>query len=66
LLTLGERLAESKDWEPLAAVAGRALDLEETQAAARLLVKAHEGLGGDRARLAARSRASGATPDRLE
>src|SRR5262249_290143 len=42
LLTLGEKLAATGRWEPLAAVAERALDLEATQAAARLLVRAHE------------------------
>ena len=44
-LALGDKLAAAKQWEPLAAVIERALEVEETQAAARLLVKAHEGLG---------------------
>jgi transcription elongation factor GreA len=57
LLTLGERLAEAKRWEPLAGVAERALVMGESQAAARLLVRAHEGLGKDPERLDAMQRA---------
>jgi transcription elongation factor GreA len=53
LLALGERLAGEENWEPLAAVAERSLALGETQAGARLLVRAHEGLGVDPARLEA-------------
>ena len=39
-LTLGDRLAGKGAWEPLAAVAERALELDETAAGARLLVRA--------------------------
>jgi transcription elongation factor GreA len=53
LLSLGERLAAARQWEPLATVAERALALEATHAAARLLVAAHEGLGQDPARIEA-------------
>ncbi len=66
LLVLGEHLAESKQWEPLAAVAERALALEETAAAVRLLVRAHEGLGRDPARVEALERAWAMLPDDLE
>src|SRR5207237_9463767 len=62
LLALGEKLATAKQWEPLAAVAERALALEETHAAARLLVRAHEGLGRDPARLEALERAFAIVP----
>src|SRR5207244_1401095 len=41
LLALGERLAAARRWEPLAAIAERSLAIEETAAAAHLLVKAH-------------------------
>ncbi len=66
LLALGEKLAAAKRWEPLAAVAERALALEETHAAARLLVRAHEGLGQEPARIEALERAWGLMPDDLE
>jgi hypothetical protein len=66
LLRLGEGLAASKQWEPLAAVAERALALEETQAAARLLVKAHEGLKKDPERIDALLRAWQIVPDDLD
>jgi len=66
LLALGERLAAEKKWEALAAVAERALDLEATQAGARLLVQAHEALKKDPARLDALERAWAVTPDDLE
>ncbi|HEV2104383.1 MAG TPA: GreA/GreB family elongation factor [Candidatus Eisenbacteria bacterium] len=66
LLTLGDRLAARKLWEPLAAVAERSLGLVQTQAAARLLVQAHEGLGRDPERLDALSRAWVIVPDDLE
>src|SRR5437867_3416001 len=66
LLTLGEKLAAEARWEPLAAVAERALGLQETQAAARLLVRAHEGLGQDPARIEALERAALITPEDLE
>ncbi|MGH3117861.1 MAG: hypothetical protein ACRDQ2_12275, partial [Gaiellales bacterium] len=65
LLALGERLAAERDWEPLAAVAERALSLAETQAAARLLVRAHEGLQQDPARIEALERAWALIPDDL-
>jgi len=66
LLALGEKLAADKDWEALAAVADRALELEPTQAGARLLVQAHEGLKKDPARLEALERAWGILSDDLE
>jgi len=66
LLALGERLILAKQWEPLAAVADRALSLEETHAAARLLVRAHEGLGRDPARLEALERAFRIVSDDLD
>jgi hypothetical protein len=66
LLALGEKLAAARRWEPLAAVAERALALEETQAAARLLVRAHQGLGQEPARIEALERAWGLMPDDLE
>lgn len=66
LLALGEKLVAASRWEALAAVAERALGLEETHAAARLLVKAHEGLKVDPARLDALERAWAINPDDLE
>jgi transcription elongation factor GreA len=66
LLALGEKLAQAKRWESLAAVAERALELEETQAGARLLVRAHEGLAAEPARLQALERARAIMPDDLE
>ncbi len=66
LLALGDKLGAAKSWEPLAAVAERALGLEETHAAARLLVRAHEGLKVDPARLDALERAWAINPDDLE
>jgi transcription elongation factor GreA len=66
LLALGDKLAEEEQWEPLAAVADRALDLESTRAAARLLVRAHEGLRKDPERIDALSRAWAVMPDDLE
>lgn len=66
LLALGEKVAAKKKWEPLAAIAERSLSLVQTQAAARLLVEAHEGLGKDPARLDALSRAWAIMPDDLE
>ncbi|HKQ58193.1 MAG TPA: hypothetical protein VJY35_10025, partial [Candidatus Eisenbacteria bacterium] len=66
LLALGEKLATEKRWEPLAAIADRALELEESQAAARLLVRAHEGLGKEPARIEALERAWAIAPDDLE
>ena len=65
-LSLGERLATKKAWEPLSAVAERALELDETAAGARLLVRAHEGLRRDPARLEALRRAWSILPDDLE
>jgi transcription elongation factor GreA len=66
LLTLGEKVLAKKKWEPLAAIAERSLSLVQTQAAARLLVEAHEGLGKDPERLDALSRAWAIMPDDLE
>jgi transcription elongation factor GreA len=66
LLALGDKLATARQWEPLAAVAEEALSLEESAAAARLLVRAHEGLGRDPARIDALSRAWGLLQDDLE
>ncbi len=66
LLALGEKLAQAKRWEPLAAVGERALELEETAAGARLLVRAHEGLRQEPARIEALRRAWGILPDDLE
>ena len=66
LLALGDRLAGQKLWEPLAAVAERALSLEETQAAAHLLVRAHEGLAQEPARIEAFGRAWTLLHDDLE
>jgi transcription elongation factor GreA len=66
LLRLAERLQHDKKWEPLAAVAERALDLETTQAAARYLVAAHEGMGRDPERIDALERASEILDDDLD
>src|SRR5438552_5607907 len=66
LLTLGDRLVAAKKWEPLAAVAEAALELEETAAGARLLVKAHEALRKEPARIEALQRAWGILRDDLE
>ena len=66
LLTLGDKLAAEGSWEILAAVAERALALEETHAAVRLLVRAHEGIGRDPERIDALQRAWSVMPDDLE
>jgi transcription elongation factor GreA len=66
LLALGEKVLAARKWEPLAAIAERSLSLVQTQAAARLLVEAHEGMGKDPARLEALSRAWAIMPDDLE
>ena len=66
LLALGEKVLAKKKWEPLAAIAERSLSLVQTQAAARLLVEAHEGIGKDPDRLDALSRAWAIMPDDLE
>ena len=66
LLALGEKVLAKKKWEPLAAIAERSLSLVQTQAAAKLLVEAHEGLGKDPDRLDALSRAWAIMPDDLE
>ena len=66
LLALGERLAAARKWEPLAAVAERALELDETAAGAHLLVRAHEGLKKDPERVDAMWRAWRILPDDLE
>jgi transcription elongation factor GreA len=66
LLRLGERLQKDQKWEPLAAVAERALDLETTGAAARMLIAAHEGLNKDPERIEAIERASEILDDDLD
>ena len=66
LLALGEKVLAKKKWEPLAAVAERSLSLVQTQAAAKLLVEAHEGLGKDPERLDALSRAWAIMPEDLD
>ena len=66
LLTLGEKLAAAKRWKVLAPVAERSLELEESHAAARLLVQAHEGLKRDPERIRALERAWEISPDDLE
>ena len=66
LLALGERLAAAAQWEPVAAVAARALAIEETGAAARLLVRGHEGLGRDPDRIAALEHAWEILPEDLD
>ncbi len=66
LLALGERLASEGQWETLAIVAERGLALEETQAGARLLVRAHEGLAREPARIEALARAFRVLPDDLD
>jgi transcription elongation factor GreA len=66
LLALGEKLVAARAWEPLTAVAERALALQETHAGAHLLVRAHEGLGAEPARLAALRRAFEILPEDLE
>jgi transcription elongation factor GreA len=66
LLALGEKLAAEKAWEPLASVAERSLQLAETGAGARLLVRAHEGLGKEPERVDALGRAFALIPDDLE
>jgi len=66
LLALGDKLVAGKKWEPLASIADRSLQLAETNAGARLLVKAHEGLGKDPERVDALGRAYALIPDDLE
>lgn len=66
LLNLGQKLAADKLWEPLAAVADRALGLVASQAAAKLLVQAHEALGQEPDRIDALSRAWAVMPDDLD
>ncbi|HEY2953886.1 MAG TPA: GreA/GreB family elongation factor [Candidatus Eisenbacteria bacterium] len=66
LLVLGEKLAAGARWEPLAAVAERALALETSAAAVRLLVRAHDGLGDVSARLEALRRAWSLLPEDLD
>ena len=65
-LSLGEKLAAEKKWEPLQAVAEHAFEIEHSHAAARLLVKAHEGLAKDPARIDALQRAFSIIPTDLE
>ena len=66
LLALGDKLAAAGRWEPLAAVADRALGLETSEAAVRLLVRAHEGLGDRAERLAALRHAWSLLPEDLD
>ncbi len=66
LLSLGEKLLADAQWEPLAEVAERALALETTAAAVRLLVRAHDGLAQEPERLAVLRRAWSLLPDDLE
>ncbi len=66
LLAVGEKLAAASQWEPLAAVAERALALETSAAAVHLLVRAHEGLREEPARIEALRRAWSLLPDDLE
>jgi len=66
LLQLGQKLAAEKQWEPLAAIADRALGLVTSQAAAKLLVQAHEALGQEPDRIDALSRAWAVMPDDLD
>lgn len=66
LLQVSEKVAAARKWEPLAAIAERALALSPTHAVARVLVQAHEGLGKDPERIDALSRAWAITPDDLE
>lgn len=66
LLALGEKLAAEKEWEALAAIADRSIELEPTQAGAKLLVQAHEALKKDPARIEALERAWGIASDDLE
>src|SRR5262245_55829593 len=44
LLGLGERLAQAKQWEPLATVAERALELDETDRKSTRLNSSHLGI----------------------
>ena len=66
LLSLGEKLAAEKEWDALAAIADRSLELEPTQAGARLLFQAHEALKKDPARIDALERAWSIATDDLE
>jgi len=66
LLVLGEKLAAGARWEPVAALSERALALETSAAAVRLLVRAHEGLAEEPARLEALRRAWSLLPDDLD
>ena len=66
LLALGDKVSLTKKWDALAAIAERSLSLVQTQAAARFLVQAHEGMGKDPARLDALSRAWAIMPEDLE
>ena len=66
LLALGEKLAAAAQWEPLAEVAERALTLETSASAVRLLVRAHEGIGEPLARLTVLRRSWSMLPDDLE
>lgn len=66
LLNLCEKVAATKKWEVLAAVAEQSLALLSTQPAARFLVQAHEGLGKDPECIDAMSRAWAILTDDLD
>jgi thioredoxin-like negative regulator of GroEL len=66
LLALGDGLAHRGEWEALALVAERALAIEETQAAVRLLITAYERLGREADLTEALQRAWAMIPDDLE
>jgi len=66
LLALGDKLASTGQWEALAVVAERALEVEESGAAAHLLVAAHEALKLDPQRIEALQRAWAIIPDDLD
>ncbi len=66
LLALGDGLARAADWEALSLIAERALAVEETQAAVRLLVTAYEHLAREPEHTEALQRAWAMIPEDLE
>jgi len=66
LLALGDGLARAGDWEALALIAERALAVEETQAAVRLLATAYERLDREPELTEALQRAWAMIPEDLE
>jgi transcription elongation factor GreA len=66
LLALGDGLARAADWEALALIAERALAVEETQAAVRLLVTAYEHLNREPEYTESLQRAWAMIPEDLE